>query len=130
MIVDLDDQIARFDAGTGGRRVINGGDDLDEAVFLTHFNAQAAELAGGGVLQALESFWFEVSGMRVKPFEHATDGTLQQGGIVHWFDIGGTDALQHFGEGTQFIQRQRSCCFLLLRLHGKHTERQNKSGHG
>ncbi len=114
MIIDLDDQIPRLDAGPRGGGIVDRRDDLDEAVLLPHFQPQTAELAGGGVLQALEGLGFEVGRVRIKPFEHAADGIFQQGGVVHLLHIGGPDPLQHLGEGPQLVQGQRRRRFPLL----------------
>ena len=47
VVVDRRDDVARQDAGLGGRRVVDRGDDLDQPVFLGHLDAEAAELALG-----------------------------------------------------------------------------------
>src|SRR5690606_5844643 len=82
VIVDLDDQIARLDAGPGRGSVVDWRNDLDETVFLTDLDAQPAELAGGGVLQALEGFRLQIGRMWIQPLQHAADGVFQQRGIV------------------------------------------------
>jgi hypothetical protein len=45
--VDMGDEIARLDPGLVGGRVVDGRDDLDEALFLRDLDAQPAELAAG-----------------------------------------------------------------------------------
>src|SRR5690606_36536834 len=46
-------------------------------------------------------------GVRVEVAEHALDGVLQQGLVVHRLDVGGLDAVHHLGEGAQLVERQR-----------------------
>ncbi len=45
-VVELDDQVARLDAGSLGGRIVHGADDLDETVFHAHFQSQSAVVAG------------------------------------------------------------------------------------
>ncbi|MCY1354601.1 hypothetical protein D9M69_409860 [compost metagenome] len=107
LAVDLHDQVAGLDAGLGRRGVVDGRDHLDEAVLGADLDAQAAELAAGALLQLLEVFRFQVGRVRVEVAEHALDGVFQQGLVIHGFDVGGLDAVQHLGEGPQLVQRQR-----------------------
>jgi len=105
--VDLHDQVACLHAGTRGRGVVDGRDHLDEAVFLAHFDAQAAEFAAGAFLQLLEVLGAKVGRVRVQVAEHAFDGVFEQGLVVNRFDIGRFDAVHHLGEGAQLFERQR-----------------------
>jgi hypothetical protein len=60
LVVDLDDQVARLDAGPKGRRVLDRRDHLDEAVLGADLDAEAAELALGADLQLLEGLGVEI----------------------------------------------------------------------
>jgi hypothetical protein len=59
-VVELDDQVARLDAGAEGRGVLDRRDDLDEAVLHADLDAEAAEFALGADLQVLEGLGVEV----------------------------------------------------------------------
>lgn len=107
LAVDLHDQVAGLDAGAGRGGVVDRRDHLDEAVFAADLDAQAAELAAGAFLQLGEVLRAEVGGVRVEVAEHALDGVLQQGLVVHWLDIGGLHPVENLGEGTQLVEGQR-----------------------
>jgi hypothetical protein len=47
LAVDAHDQVAGLHAGALRRRVVDRGDDLDEAVLHADLDAEAAELAAG-----------------------------------------------------------------------------------
>ena len=49
-----------------GRRVVDGRDDLDEAVFLRDFEAQTAELAAGLHLHVGEFLRIHIARMRIE----------------------------------------------------------------
>ena len=107
LAIDLDDQVARLDAGTRGGGVVNRRDHLEKAVFHTDFDTQAAKLAAGAFLQFGKVFRLQVGGVGVEVAEHALDRIFQQGLVIHWLDIGRFDAIHYLGEGAQIIQRQR-----------------------
>lgn len=107
LAIDLDDKVARLDAGFAGGGVIDWRDDFDIAVFRADFDAQAAELAAGAFLQLGEVFGAQIRRVRVKVAEHALDGVLQQGLVVYRFNIRGLDAVHDLGKCTQLFQRQR-----------------------
>src|SRR5690606_8082229 len=45
--VELDDEVVGEDAGARGGRVVDRGNDLDDALFHRHLDAEATELPGG-----------------------------------------------------------------------------------
>jgi hypothetical protein len=66
LAVDVSDDVARLDAGAMGRRVVDRGDHLDQAVFHRHLDAKPAELALGLHLHVAVLLGVEVAGMRVE----------------------------------------------------------------
>ena len=46
--------------------------------------------------------------MRVEAAEHALDGVLQQGGVVHLFDIAEAYLAEDVGKGAQLVKRQNA----------------------
>src|SRR5690606_12438584 len=72
--VDLDDQVASLDAGSGCGSVIDGRNHLDKAVLDTDFDAQATELPAGAFLQLGEGFRLKIGRVRVEIAQHALDG--------------------------------------------------------
>ena len=98
VVVDRGDDVARQDAGLGGRRVVDRRDDLDEAVLLGDLDAEAAELALGLDLHVLERLGVHVARMRVERGEHAVDGRLDQLGFVGLLDIVVADLVEHVAE--------------------------------
>ena len=75
-VVDAGDQVARLDAGAGCRRIIDWGDDLDNAVVLGDLETETAELAMGLHLHVAIGFGVHVHAMRVEAGQHAIDGIL------------------------------------------------------
>ena len=88
--VELDDQVARLDAGARGRRIVDRRDDLDEPVFHADFDAQAAEFALRADLQFAERILVEIGRMRVEPGEHAGDGFGDELLVVDRLDVVGS----------------------------------------
>ena len=61
-----------------GGRVVDRRDHLDEAVFLRHFDADAAELALGGDLHVAIGFGVHIAGMGIEAGDHALDRGIDQ----------------------------------------------------
>ena len=59
----------------------------------------------------------------VKVAEHAFDGVLQQGLVVHRFDIRGFDPVHDLGKGAQLFQRQESVILRIFFLVGQRQAR-------
>src|SRR5262249_10090000 len=59
------------------------------------FDAQPAEFATGLNLHVAEVLGIEIARVRIKPIEHAVDGSLDQLRIVRLLDVVGTDALKN-----------------------------------
>ena len=72
--VELDDEVARLDTGAIGGRVLDRGDDLDEAVLHADLDAEATEFTLRRNLQILEGVGVQIGGMRIEIGQHAADG--------------------------------------------------------
>src|SRR5690606_3514623 len=105
-VVDLDDQVARHDAGARGRGVLDGRDDLDEAVFGADLDAQAAELALRGGLHFTEGVGIQVRGVRIQVRHHAGNGVVDEGLVVDRLDVVVLDGGEHVAELTELVERQ------------------------
>ena len=103
LVVDLDDQIARLDAGLGRGRAVDGRDDLDHAVLHRDLDAEAAELALGLHLHVIPFLGIHVAGMRVEGGQHAVDRRLDQLLVRDRLDIGGADLLEHVAEQVELL---------------------------
>jgi hypothetical protein len=107
LAVDLDDQVTTLDSCCLCRGVVDRGDHAHEAGFVTgDFEPDTAEFARRGLAQVLERLLVEVRRVRVEPVQHALDGVLQQRAVVHLFDVGLADLLEHVDEHAQFRERQ------------------------
>jgi hypothetical protein len=104
--IELEDQIACFDACPIGWRVLNRRDDLDQAIFHTHFDAQAAEFALGADLQILECIGIEIGGVGVEVGQHAGDGIGDHFFVINRLDIALLDGAVDLGKGAQILDRQ------------------------
>src|SRR3954453_22714629 len=67
LVVEVRDDVVGHDAGLGGRRLVDRGDDLDQAVLHGHLDAEAAELAAGLHLYVAEALGIHVARMRIEP---------------------------------------------------------------
>ncbi len=74
LAVDLGDDVIGHDAGARGGSLVDGGHDLDEAVFHRDLDAEAAELAAGLHLHVAEALGIHVARMRIEGGQHAVDG--------------------------------------------------------
>ena len=98
LAVELGDDVVRHHAGLGGRRVVDRGDDLDEAVLHRDLDAEAAEFAARLHLHVAEALRVHVARMRIEPVEHAVDRLLDQLAVVRLLDVVGAHALEHVAE--------------------------------
>ena len=91
------------DAGLGGRRIVDGRDDLEDVVLHRDLDAEAAELALGLDLHVLEALGVHVARMRIERGEHAVDGRFDQLAVVGLLDIVGAHALEHVAEQVELL---------------------------
>jgi len=105
-LVDFHDQIARLDAGTKGRGILDRRDDLDETVFHADLDAQAAEFSLGADLQLLIFFGVEIGRMRIEAAHHAANGFGDELLILHRLDVALLDCVVDLGERPQILERQ------------------------
>src|SRR6185437_6577030 len=87
-VVDLDDAVARLDAGPRRRGIVDRRDDLETTIDLQHLDAQAAVLAGRVLAELLQAFLVKVFAVRVESRQHAGDRILHQGLVVDLFHVG------------------------------------------
>ena len=66
LAIDGGDDVARENAAARGRRIVDRGHDLDEAVLLRHFDAEPAELAARLHLHVLEALGVHIARMRIE----------------------------------------------------------------
>ena len=78
LAVDLRDDVVGENPGTRGRRVVDRRDDLHEAVFHRHLDAEAAEFAAGLHLHVTEALGVHVARMRIERGQHAVDGRFDE----------------------------------------------------
>ena len=89
----------------GGRRVVDGGDHLEEAVLHADLDAHAAELAAGADAQLAVVLFVQVARVRVEAVQHALDGLLEELLVGHALDVVALDAAEHLGEHPQVLER-------------------------
>ena len=92
--------LARMPAA-GGRRLVDRGDDLDEAVLHGDLDAEAAELAAGLHLHVAEALRVHVARMRIERGQHAVDRRFDQLGLVRLLDVVRADLLEHVAEQAE-----------------------------
>ena len=81
-----------------GRRVVDRRDDLDQAVFHRHFDADAAERSLGLDLHVGEGLGVHVAGVRIEIGDHAFDRGVDQLAVVDGAHIVGAHALERIAE--------------------------------
>ena len=125
--VDRGDEVAGLDAGMRGGRVVDRGDDLHEAVFLRHFEAEAAEFAAGLHLHVGEFLGVHVARVRVERADHAVDGRIDQFGVIDFAHIIGTHAFKGVTKEIEFaIGRQHIRCALRGGEQSNCTDKSNR----
>ena len=105
LAVDLGDDVVGEDAGAGGGRLVDRGDDLDEAVFHRDLDAEAAELAAGLHLHVAEALGIHVARMRIEGGQHAVDGRFDQLGLFGLLDVIRSDLLEDVAEKAELPVR-------------------------
>ena len=98
---EMGDEVAGFDTGAMGRRLIDGRNHLHEAVLHGDFDAQTAELALGLDPHVTEGVRVQIAGMGIQGRQHALNGELDQLLIGHVFDIVAADPLEDIAEELQ-----------------------------
>src|SRR3990167_1922370 len=126
--IQLDDEVARLEAGPIGRSILDGCDHLDEAVLHSHLDTQPAELALRAGLQFLEALGVKISGMGVEAGQHAVDGLCDQFFVFDRFNVVALDLAEYLGKGAQVIQRQ--LCLAVLVGDGWVVQAQHYAQHG
>ena len=101
LAVNAADDVIGQNAGTRGGGVVNRGDDLDEALFLRHFNAKATKLAGGLRLHVGIALGVHVAGMRIQRRQHSIDSCFDELLLIGLFNIVGADFLENVTEQVQ-----------------------------
>ena len=101
LAVDLHDDVAGLQAGLVSRGVFNGRDHDEPPVLGADLDADAVEGPAGRVLQLLEIVGGEEGRVRVKLFEHALDGVLDQLGLGDLLDIVGLHHVHNLAEPAQ-----------------------------
>src|SRR3569832_1929762 len=103
--VQADDEIAGAQPRLLRGRIVDGRHHLHEAVFHGDFDAETAELASGADLQFFVRLRVEIRGVGIEVGQHAADGVLQLGLVVHRLDIVALDLGEDLGEGAQIVER-------------------------
>ena len=103
LAVDRRDLVAGENAGLRRRRAVDRCHDIDGAVVLRHFQAEAAELTAEVGLECLELLLRIVGGMRVQGLDHALDRGLDQFRVGLLVDIVGEDALENIAEEIELL---------------------------
>src|SRR3990172_1906240 len=114
-VVDLDDGGAGLQAGAERRRILDRGDDLDEAVFHADLDPQATKFALGADLKLAERIGVQIGRMRVKVGEHAVDRAADELLVLHRLDVARLDGSEHLGKSAQLVHRERKARDLALR---------------
>ena len=86
-------------------RIIDWGDDFDEAVFHRDFDTKAAKFAFGLNAHIAEIFFIEIGRVRIEAREHAVDGVFHQFFIGDRIDVLRTDALEDIAEEIELTIR-------------------------
>ena len=107
LVVEVGDEVVGLQAGLGGGRVVDGGDDLDDAVLHRDLDAEAAELAARLHLHVAVVLGAQVGGVRVERRQHAVDGRLDQHRVVGLLDVVGPHPLQHVAEQVELAVELR-----------------------
>jgi hypothetical protein len=101
LVIKVRDDVVGHDPGLGGRRVIDRGYDLDQAVLHGDLDPKPAELAAGLHLQVVEAFEIHVARMRIEPGQHTVDRRFDELAVVGLFDIVRPRALEYVAEQAQ-----------------------------
>ena len=96
-------EVVRLQARAERWRLVDGGDDLHQAVLHGHLNPQAAKLAPGLDLHVLEALGVEIARMGIERAKHAVDRGLDQIGVGDILDILRSHALEHVAEQIELL---------------------------
>ena len=77
LVVEMRDQVIRHQASLGGGRVVDGRDNLDDAVLHRDLDAETAEFTARLDLHVPEILRAHVGGMRIERRQHAVDRGLR-----------------------------------------------------
>ena len=105
--VDLRDDVTRQNSGLGGRRIVDRGHHLEEAVLHVDLHAEAAELAAGLRLHVAVALRIHVARMRIERAENAVDGRGEELPVVRLVDIVGPHHIQHLADAIRAAGRSR-----------------------
>ena len=107
-IIELDDHVARLDAGAERGGVLDGRDHLHEPLFHPDLDAEAAELALRAGLEILEGVDVEVGRVRIEARQHAVDRLGDELLVLDGLDVVGLDATEDVGEGADVLDGDRT----------------------
>ena len=141
LAVDGQDDVPGLQAGTIGGRVLDGGHHGHLAVLHRDLDADAGELAGGGLLHLLVFFSRHEGGVRIQALQHTLEGTVQQFALVHVLHIITVHQIQHLAETAQGFEIFLDLVFVGLGgsggsqraaegQHAKENGQTEKSSHG
>ncbi len=85
--VDGYDEVAAANAGSFGRRSLDGGQDDEMVVPVLHFDADAPERALGVALEGLELVGRHVARVRIELRDHSRDGAVHELGPIDGVDV-------------------------------------------
>ena len=120
-VVDLGDEVAALQAGAKRGRAFDRADDLDQAVFHAHLDADADEAAGRGLAEFLEGLLVEVLRMRVEAGDHAADRVADELLLVDRLDVVALDHAEDRRELLKLFDGQAGhrVARCRLELHGR-----------
>jgi hypothetical protein len=121
--IQMADQVARLHAGTEGRRVVDGRNHLDQAVFHGDLDAQAPEFALGLNAHVLKGLGVQIARMGIQVGQHAADGGFNQLLVRDFLHIIGTHPLEDVPE-----QLELPVCLGFLVLGGRRLRNEEKNG--
>ncbi|KAF1858337.1 hypothetical protein Lal_00014841 [Lupinus albus] len=102
--IHVRDQVARLDAGAGGRRILDRGDDAHIAfVALVDLDAEADEFAFRPFAQFAVGLAVEVGRVRVERAYHAGNALREQLAVFHRLDVVGTQRVVGVGQLVQAL---------------------------
>ena len=104
LAVDGQDDVPGLEPGTVGGRILDGRHHGHLAVLHRDLDADAGELAGGGLLHLLVLFGRHEGGVRIKALQHALERTVQQFALVHVLHIIAVHQIQHLAETAQGLK--------------------------
>ena len=104
--VDFGNDVARANARTGRRGVVDGRDHAHAGRILRHLNAEAAECAVRSFIHVLEPLGVEEVRMRIETAHHAFDRKFKELLIAYFVDVVVLDGIEDARKLADFLQRQ------------------------